>query len=117
MSNKTKNIILIILGFLLSLFLFALFIGCGTVNSTMETAIENNWDGGPFIAVGSFILVGLLHCIFIGIIAIIAWFTNINKTYKKILAYLPAFSIILFMPISAFAMCFATFFHLFCFGG
>ena len=112
MSKKTKNIILIILGFLISLFIFELIFGIGNFDRMMEDAMERNL-GGPFIIFTSFVLAGIYHAIFIGIIAIILRFTNIDKIYKKIIAYLPVYSLVLILPMMLVAGEFASFFHLY----
>lgn len=112
MSNQTKTTILIILGFLLSLFLFELIIGCGDLQNTVNYA-SNEGYGGPFIVFTSFVLSGIYHALFIGVIAIILRFTNVNRTYKKIVAYLPVYSIVLTLPMMLVACEVAGFFHLY----
>ena len=112
MSKKNRNIILIILGFLLSLFLFQLIIGC----YLRETFYDSN-DDMFVVAFSPIINAGIYHFIFISVMAILVRFTKIDKTYKKILAYLPVYTVVLSLPMSALAVGFANYFHLFGYGG
>lgn len=108
MSKKTKNSILIILGFLFSLFFFQLFIGCG------EREKIYNQDCDMFVLEFAPVIDALkYHFIFISAIAILAYFSKIDKTYKKLLAYLPIYTIVLSYPMSILAYEFANYFHLF----
>lgn len=111
MSKKTKIIILIILSFLLTLFLFELIVGCGSMKSTVNYAAKHG--GNMFAIYAPIAKAGMYHFIFIIIIAFIAHFKNIDNTYKKILKYLPVYTILLTLPMSMPAMFFASFFHLY----
>lgn len=111
MSKKTKIIILIILSFLLTLFLFELIIGCGSMKSTMDYSIKHG--GNMFAIYAPIVEAGIYHFIFIIIIAFIAHFKNIDSTYKKILKYLPVYTIVLTLPMSLPAMLLASIFHLY----
>ena len=112
MSKKIKNIILIIIVFLISLLFFELVFGVRNFDEMMKEATERDL-GGPFIIFTPFVLAGIYHAIFIGIITIILRFTNADKTYKKIIAYLPVYSLVLILPMMLVAGKVASFFHLY----
>lgn len=113
MNKKTKKIIVIISLFLLSLFLFDLVVGCGSLDGSMEYAIENNTSGSQFMPIGVFLLAGIIHCMFVILVAIILHFTKIDKTYKKIVAYSSVYSIVLSLPMGVLSMYFAHFLNIF----
>lgn len=113
MNKKTRNIIVIISLFLLSLFLFDLVVGCGSLDSSMKYAIENNTSGSQFIPIGLFLLAGIIHCMFVILVAIIFHFTKVDRTYKKIIAYSSVYSIVLSLPMGVLSMFFAHFLNLY----
>lgn len=98
MSKKTRNIILIILIYFISLFIFELIIGVGEFEKTMQYCNEKG-NSNPLIVFTPCIEAGVYHFIFVAIIAIVCiFYKKLGKSYKKIIYFFPMFTFFLSFP-------------------
>ena len=107
MSKKNKNIILIISSFLLFMFLFEM-INCLILN-------KNEMDNDSFSNIMTIVLV--YPVIIFSIIALIVRFNKtlnkkIDKTYRKIIYYIPIYALILPIPIFILVSTFLKIIHI-----
>ena len=107
MSKKNKNIILIISSFLLFMFLFEM------INCLILNKIE--MDNDSFADMMTIVLV--YPVIIVSIIALIVRFNKtlnkkIDKTYRKIIYYIPIYALILPIPIFILAGTFLKIIHI-----
>ena len=113
MSKKTKNIILMIIIYIISLFLFELIIGVGNFSKVEEICVRNGYNT-PFPYFISFVFAGIYHFIFVTAVAIISlFFKRIDKAYKTTLFIFPFFTYLFSLPMMIPACYFATAFHLY----
>ena len=113
MSQKTKKILLMIVIYAISLFLFELIIGNGNFEKVEHECIEKGYYT-PFPYFTSFIEAGIYHFIVVTIIAIICKFNKkIGITYKKVIYIFPFLTFIFSLPMMIPTTLFARAFHLY----
>ena len=113
MSKKTRNIILIILCYILSLFLFEVLIGDGNFERVTQDCEQKGFNT-PFPYMTSYIIAGITHFVLVTIIAFICIFIkNMDKEYKRIIYSFPIITFTFSFPMALLAMLFARAFHLY----
>ena len=113
MSKKTINIIVIVLCYFISLFLFELLIGDGNFMKIAEDCDKKGFNT-PFPYMTSYIIAGINHFVVVSFIAIIFIFVkNINSAYKKIIYSFPIITFVFYLPMSFLSTLFAKAFHLY----
>lgn len=113
MSKKTRNIVIIILCYIISLFLFELIIGDGNFMKVAEDC-ERKGFNTPFPYFTSYIIAGINHFVLVTFIAIICKFVKkIDSTYKRIIFSFPIITFIFSFPMSFLSTSFAKAFHLY----
>lgn len=113
MSKKTRNIIIIVLCYFVSLFLFELIIGDGNFMKIAEDC-DQKGANTPFPYMTSYVIAGINHFVLVSFIAIKFIFVkNINSAYKKIIYSFPIITFIFSLPMSFLSTLFAKVFHLY----
>ena len=102
MSKKTKNKVLIVLFYFVSLFLFQMFFGVVNFNKNAQDCIA---DGDSVFALFTpFVKAGIYHFVTMVILAIYARLTKkIDVEYKSILYLLPVITFIFSLPVGMLA--------------
>ena len=113
MSKKTINIILLILAYIISLFLFEVLIGDRNCMRIMQDCEQKGFNTFlPYMT--SYIIADLNHFVLVTAIAIVCKFIKkIDITYKRIIYTFPIFTLVLFYPMTILSMLFAKAFHLY----
>ena len=108
MSTQTKNKILIILFYLISLFLFEFIIGdCNFEKNAQECVSNGDSVFALFALYGE---AGFYHFIFISCIAIYVKFSKkIDIAYKHIIYWFPLITFIFSLPMGLLAAIFGNF--------
>lgn len=108
MSKQTKNKILIILFYLISLFLFEFIIGDCNFEKNAEKCVT---DGANFFALfAPYVEVGFYHFIFISCIVIYVKFSKkIDIEYKHIIYWFPLITFIFSLPMGLLSAIFGNF--------
>lgn len=102
MSKQTKNKILIILFYLISLFLFEFIIGDCNFEKNAQECVSNG--DSVFALFAPYGEAGFYHFIFISCIAIYVKFSKkIDIEYKHIIYWLPLCTFIFALPMSCLA--------------
>lgn len=113
MTKKTKNIILIILIYIISLFIFELIIGVGGFEKTIQYC-EENGNANPLIVYVSMTEAGVYHFIVVSIIAIACMFyKKLDKNYKTVIYLFPMFTFFFSFPMWMLAVMFCRVFRLY----
>ena len=115
MSKKTKNKLLIIILYIISLFLFEFFIGQCNFKKAEQECFENGYFFtyifGPYIGAGVY------HFIFISFIAIcVALNKKIDTQYKHIVYWLPIATYTFSFPMGMVCMIIYNFFNTYIIG-
>lgn len=102
MSKKSKNKILIVFFYFLSLFIFELIIGIVLVDEDIKGVVEGHYDFFAVMAVS--IKAGIYHFIFVSLVAICVKFNKkIDIEYKHIIYCFPLCTYIFSLPMSCLA--------------
>ena len=113
MSKKTKNKILIILIYFISLFIFEVIIGVGGFEKTIQYCAEKG-NSNPLMVYAPMIEAGVYHFIFVSIIAIACiFYKKLDKSYKIIIYFFPMFTFYLSFPMWLLAAMFCRVFGLY----
>lgn len=113
MSKKTKIIILIILCYIISYFLFEVLIGDGNFRR-IEKDCEEKGFNTFFPYMTSYMIASLNHFVLVTATAIVCKIIKkLDITYKRIIYTFPIFTLILFYPMTILSMVFARTFHLY----
>lgn len=113
MSQKTKNIILLILFCIVSLFLFEVLIGDGNIRR-IEKDCEEKGFNTFFPYMTSYMIASLNHFVLVTAIAIVCKFIKkMDITYKRIIYSFPIITLTLSYPMTILSMLFAKTFHLY----
>ncbi len=110
MTRKTKISILIITIYLISLFLFELFIGTARTLEYVEECVEQDMFNvlAPLVTP---IEAGIWHFICVSIVAIICKFIKpIDKSYKNIIYAFPIITFIFSIPVGLMTLYISSFF-------
>ena len=108
MSKQTKNKILIILFYLISLFLFEFIIGDCNFEKNAQECVSNG--DSVFALFAPYGEAGFYHFIFISCIAIYVKFSKkIDIAYKHIIYWFPLITFIFSLPMGLLAAIFENF--------
>ena len=113
MSKKTRNIIILILCYFISLFLFEVLIGDKNCMRIMQNCEQKGFNT-PFPYFTSYMIAGINHFILVtGIAIVVTFIKKIDKAYKITFYTFPAITFIFTYPMMIPAMLFAKAFHLY----
>ena len=100
MKQETKNKILIVLAYFISLILFELVIGIGTFDQSARESAKLGYDN-PFVLFAPFAEAGFYHFIFVSLVAIYVRVSKkIAKDYKHVIYWFPLLTFYLTLPMS-----------------
>lgn len=111
MPKKTKNKMLIVFFYFLSLLIFELVIGIGNFDKNAAACVK---DGNNFFALfAPFAEAGIYHFVVVSFFAIYTVFSKkIDSKYKEIIYWFPALTYIFSLPMGLVAAIVARFLHI-----